>query len=164
MRFAAILLLASACASTSSTDKPSFLFVQHSDRAILRGGKLMLQGVGENVVYFSDRPQRVAGHLRADQLLDGWDKGKGSFAETPPNAVLSIFHSGGVRDVVVVLRNPTRSGQNLVYDVEVLDGPQSAEGGPAALFIDNLAPWPVVRNGMHTVGGVGERRGSHINR
>ena len=100
MRFAAILLLASACASTSSTDKPSFLFVQHSDRAILRGGKLMLQGVGENVV----------------------------------------------------------------YDVEVLDGPQSAEGGPAALFIDNLAPWPVVRNGMHTVSGIGERRGSHINR
>ncbi len=39
-------------------------------------------------------------------------------------------------DVVVVLKEPVLEGDNLVYKVEVLDGPESGEGEANALFID----------------------------
>jgi len=162
MRFITIILLfAASCASTASKGETSYLFVQNADRAVLRDGKLTLQGVGENVVFFSDRPVRLSGHAPTHALLGGWEEGKGSFAATPPNAVLSIYHAKGVVDVTVVLRNPRRTGKDVTFDVDVLDGPASARGGPAALFIDNLANWPVERHGMHDEPHAVERRGMH---
>ena len=164
MRLLPLLFLVTACASTQSTDEPSFLFVQNADRAVLQNGRLTLYGVGENVVYFSDRPNRLAGHLDTNKLLQAWDAGPGSFAGSPPNAVFSIVHPEGVHESVVVLRKPRRTGNDIVYEVDVLEGPKAAKGGPAAVFIDNLAPWPEVRHGMHDMPGVRKRTDMHVNR
>ena len=74
---------------------------------------------------------------------------------------MSVFDAATAVDVVVVLRNPKQEGTTLTYDVVVLEGPAAVSGGPAVLFIDNLAPWPVVREGMHDEPNVVTRRGMH---
>ena len=59
---------------------------------------------------FSDRPDRVTGHLTAQDFFDSWAVGDDSFAENPPNAVLSIFTETEIVDVVVVLQDPILDG------------------------------------------------------
>jgi hypothetical protein len=39
-------------------------------------------------------------------------------------------------EVVVVLKRPRLAGGDLVYDVEVLDGAKTLDGGASTLFID----------------------------
>jgi hypothetical protein len=88
-------------------------------------------------VYFSDRPTRVAGHLATSEMIPLWSEGKDSFLKDPPNATLSTFTADGkVGNVVVELMNPGLKGDQMTYDVRVLEGklPDKAEG--ASLFID----------------------------
>jgi hypothetical protein len=102
-------------------------------------------------LFFSERPDRVTGHITSQEFVDSWDKGNDSFASNPPNAVLSIFHSEGVSDVVVELMNPNLEGHSITYDVLILDGEMPASGGPSSLFIDTVGrPMsPVSAAGMH---------------
>ena len=96
--------------------------------------------------------------MTTKKFLGAW-KGDGVFVETPPNATLAVFHEGGVRDVVVVLRNPRLAGTTVTYDIEVLGGAPVAVG-PAALFIDSVGSnTPIVRHGMHDEPGVIFRKG-----
>ena len=113
-----------------------FLFVQNSRAVSLKGGILKLKAVAAETLYFSDRPDRIVGRVTTEKYVEHWGIGGNSFAEDPPNAVLSIFHEPLPQDVVVVLRNPRLDGSDLVYDVDVLDGEKTASGGASALFID----------------------------
>jgi hypothetical protein len=161
-RSATLLLLAfAACAGTGSKGDAAYLFVQNAREAHLKDGRLTMKGVGTNAIYFTDRPYRKAGHIQTSRLMFAWNDGEGSFAEVPPNAVLSVFHHEGIHDVVVVLRNAKLEGDTVTYDVDIVDGKPSAAGGPAALFIDDLAPWPAVRHGMHDQPGAKSREGMH---
>ena len=54
----------------------------------------------------------------------------------PPNATLSLLVGDKAVDVVVVLRNPQLKGNEMTYDVRVLQGEVPAKGGPCSLFID----------------------------
>jgi hypothetical protein len=123
---------------TSDKDKKvPMLFVQTAKGATLVGGKLTLNGVSPMTVYFSDRPTRVAGHVATSEMLPIWSEGKDSFLKDPPNATLSTFTTDGkVGNVVVELKNPGLNGDQMTYDVRVLQGklPDKAEG--ASLFID----------------------------
>jgi hypothetical protein len=65
-----------------------------------------------------------------------WSQGKDSFLKDNPNATLSVFHGDTVSDLVVELSNPQLSGNDLSYDVKVLEGTPLAKGGACALFID----------------------------
>lgn len=69
-------------------------------------------------------------------FVDQWADGKDSFEADPPNAVLSVPAGDQSEEVVVVLRQPRLEGVDLIYDVEVLEGEASLEGGPVSLFID----------------------------
>ena len=102
-------------------------------------------------LFFSDRPDRVTGHISSEEFVDSWDKGPDNFASNPPNAVLSIFHPDRVSDVVVELTEPALEGHQLTYTVVILDGEMPAEGGPSALFIDVIGRplSPVSVAGMH---------------
>jgi hypothetical protein len=51
-------------------------------------------GLAHATHFFSERPQRVVGHLSYRKLVDQWGEGEDSFAEDPPNAVLSILEDG----------------------------------------------------------------------
>jgi hypothetical protein len=116
-----------------------FLFVQNAksmsyDKA---SGKLTLLGVSPVTIFFTDRPERIAGNMPTSVFVPFWSDGKDSFAKDAPNANLSVLEKGSaVADIVVTLRNPILKGDNLSYQVAILEGNMPAKGGPASLFID----------------------------
>lgn len=119
-----------------------FLFVQYADSVTLQDNVLTLDGIEQDVLYFSDRPYRIMGRETVEDFLSDWDKGENSFETVPPNAVLSTKKGDEIADAVLVLKDPVFNGQQLVYTVEVLDGPDSGIGGTSALFIDGFLPPP----------------------
>jgi hypothetical protein len=117
------------------------LFVQNAASVeVGAGGKtLTLKNFSPTTLFFSDRPVRIAGHYRTDEYLQFWKAGPDSFLKDPPNATLSVFEKGKdeLADVVVTLRNPRVSGNDLTYDITVISGTLPKPGmGPASLFID----------------------------
>jgi len=82
--------------------------------------KLTLNGVSPVTVMFSDRPERIAANMRTAEFVPFWSKGKDSFLSDPPNADISILEGGPLRQIVVVLQDPTLQGDNLTYTVRVL--------------------------------------------
>jgi hypothetical protein len=117
------------------------LFVLNSRGATLQGGKLTLTGVSPNAIVFADRPVRSAGHELTAHILEEWsptNTDADSFAKDPPNATVSAFMKAGtgVRDAVVVLKNPVADGDRVTFDVDVLEGDLTGADGPASIFID----------------------------
>ncbi|HEY7633771.1 MAG TPA: hypothetical protein VH817_23935 [Thermoleophilaceae bacterium] len=115
------------------------MFVQTAQGIDSAGGTLTLQGVTPSTLYFSDRPQRVVGHMATADFVDLWAIGDNSFESDPPNAVLSFLEPGDdvPEDVVVVLKEPNLDGAgDLSYSIEVLEGTLPAHSGPVTLFID----------------------------
>lgn len=124
-------------AAAQDDEKIDFLFVQYAESVTLADGKLTLQGIQPETLYFSDRPDRVVGRESTKKFVEHWWKeGDDSFANNPPNAVLAVMSKPVPLDLVVVLKEPVLEGDTLVYEVEVLDGPDSGEGEANALFID----------------------------
>src|SRR5262245_24700262 len=140
--FSAAFLCAPPQLSATAQDKtqtkaPEFLFVQTAKDIAYKDGVLTLQDVSPVTVFFSDRPQRIVGHVRNDLFLKKWIEGSNSFKSDPPNAVLSIFNDKSPpMSAVVVLNNPRLEGKNLAYDVRALKGDLPAQGIEATLFID----------------------------
>jgi hypothetical protein len=115
------------------------MFVQTAQGIDSDAGTLTLRGVTPSTLYFSDRPQRVVGHMSTADFVDLWAVGENSFESDPPNAVLSFLEPGGdvPEDVVVVLTKPNLDGAgDLAYSIEVLEGTVPAHSGPVTLFID----------------------------
>jgi hypothetical protein len=117
-------------------DEIEALYVQTATGMSYANGKLTLHSLAPTTLFFSDRPDRVTGHVTSQEFVGSWGKGRDSFASDPPNAALSIFHPDGVSDVVVELKSPQLDGGDLTYTVEILDGEMPAKGGPSSLFID----------------------------
>jgi hypothetical protein len=123
--------------NTDATEhEVEYLFVQYASEAKLANGVLTLRGINLSTLYFSDRPDRIVGHMPTKKFVDHWAAGKDSFEADPPNATLAILARNRPEGIVVVLKNPRLKDDDLVYDVEVLDGSKSVEGGPCSLFID----------------------------
>ncbi|MBI5319031.1 MAG: hypothetical protein HZB49_06215 [Bradyrhizobium sp.] len=114
------------------------LFVLNSKGATLQAGKLVLSGISPNAIVFADRPVRSAGHDLTSRIVEDWASGSDNFAKDPPNATVSAFQrdGNGVRDAVVVLKNPKLEGDNLTFDVDVLEGEIKGADGAASVFID----------------------------
>jgi hypothetical protein len=114
------------------------MFVQTAQGIQSAGGTLTLRGVTLSTLYFSDRPQRIVGHMTTADFVDLWGAGDNSFETDPPNAVLSFLEPGGEapEDAVVVIREPRLADGELSYSVEVLEGAVPAHTGPVTLFID----------------------------
>ncbi len=132
------LLAASSTAALAAgaEEEAELLFVQNSGGVSLAGGKLSLEGAGANTLYFSDRPERIVGRVSTKDFVDHWASGDDSFKNDPPNAVLTADNGGEAVEVALVLKNPVLESGNLVYDVEILDGPAEISGKWASLFID----------------------------
>jgi hypothetical protein len=112
------------------------LFVQNAKNMSFSEGKLVLRGVNPVTMCFTDRPARMAGHMQTSRFVPLWSQGKDSFLKDNPNATLSVFSGDNVSDLVVELSNPQLSGDDLTYDVRLLEGTPPANGGACALFID----------------------------
>jgi hypothetical protein len=125
----------------TKTEMVPSLIVMNSRGASLQGNTLTLNGVSSNAIVFADRPVRAAGHALTSQLLEEWTpdpKGGDDFAKDPPNATVSVLSKDGskVADAVVVLESPKLSGDQLTFDVQVLEGDLAGADGPASVFID----------------------------
>ena len=78
------------------------LFVQSARRVTSFDGAITLHELAPSTLMFSDRPERIVGHLTTKQFIDGWGHGENSFLDDPPNAVLSFLgdrrgHARGCR-------------------------------------------------------------------
>jgi hypothetical protein len=142
----------------AQADEIEALFVQSAAGMAYENGRLSLHGVAPTTLLFSDRPQRVTGHVPTEEFLDSWSEGDDSFAADPPNAVLSTFSGDEVNDVVVVLQNPALDGDRFSYQVEILDGEMPSSGGASSLFIDVIGR-PLTPVSIAGVRRRGRRRG-----
>jgi hypothetical protein len=116
------------------------MFVQTAEGIASDGSTLTLRGVTASTLYFSDRPQRVVGHMTTADFVDLWGVGENSFETDPPNAVLAFVEPGEAvpGDAVVVISAPRLGDAELSYAIKVLEGTVPATGGPVTLFIDPL--------------------------
>ena len=102
------------------------------------GKTLTLEGVTPSTLYFSDRPQRIVGHMATNDFVDLWGEGNNSFEEDPPNAVLAFLEPGDdvPEDAVIVIQVPRLENGQLSYSIQTLEGTLPAHAGPVTLFID----------------------------
>jgi hypothetical protein len=114
------------------------LFAQVAREVTSDGDRVTLHGMSPATLYFSDRPQRVVGHLTTKQFVEEWGAGEKSFADDPPNAVISFVEKGDEtpEDAIVVLKNPVLESDTLTYTVELLEGSLPAKGELCSVFID----------------------------
>ena len=124
--------------SVANATEIEALYVQNSAGTKYDGSRLTLAGVGHTTLMFSDRPDRVVAHVPTAEFVDGWGDGDDSFADDPPNAVLSSFEGAEVNDVVVVLSEPKLDGSDLSYAVSITDGELGATSAESSLFIDPI--------------------------
>ncbi len=131
--------VAPRAASAQETAKTAdFLFVQTADAMTYHAPtkKLTLLDVGDSTLFFSDRPERIAGNMKTEAFIPFWSTGKDSFLSDPPNADLSILGNGQLSQVVVVLTNPELTDNQLAYTVDVIDGEMPEKGSHISVFID----------------------------
>jgi hypothetical protein len=140
----AVLLSNSGLAAEQKTQTVQLLFVQNARGVVFDKGTITLKGISPTTLFFADRPMRIAGHYTTHEFIQMWGEGKDSFTADPPNATLSIFEKGDDKllDVVVKLSNPQLKGNDLTYNVAILEGRMPAKGGICSLFIDIIGmPW-----------------------
>jgi len=147
-----------AMEQVAAADEVEALFVQIAAGMAYENSRLILKGIAPTTLMFADRPQRVTGHIPTEDFLDSWGEGDDSFADDPPNAVLSTFSDQEVNDVVVVLQDPVLEGDRFSYQVEILDGEMPAGGGASSLFIDMIGR-PLTPMSIAGVHRRGRRRG-----
>ncbi len=135
-----LLPLGTAFAQTGKepAKQADFLFVQTAksmkfDKAT---NKLILEGVSTTTLFFSDRPERIAGNMKTTAFVPFWKTGKNSFLSDPPNADISILEGDKLRQIVVVLQTPELKGDRLAYTVKILQGELPEQGADVSVFID----------------------------
>ena len=70
------------------------MFVQCAHGLTTSDGTQTFQGPAHATLFYADRPQRVVGHMPTRKFVNEWGDGENSFAEDPPNAVVSFLEEG----------------------------------------------------------------------
>ena len=99
---------------------------------------MTLNGV-PNVIYFTDRPARKAGHLSLEKFVESWNKGSDSFKADPPNATLSVLKKDGAKNVVVEIMSVKQKNGSVVFKVAVLEGRSPESFNIATMFMDLIS-------------------------
>ena len=133
-----VMLFGIVAATAADEKKADFLFVQSAKSMSFdpATSKLTLEDVSPVTVFFTDRPERIAGNMNTTRFIPFWSEGKDSFESDPPNADISILEGKELKQTVVELQDPVLEGGNLTYTVKVLKGEMPAAGTDVAVFID----------------------------
>jgi hypothetical protein len=107
------------------------MFVQTASGFRTDDGTMTLPGLTPHTVYFSDRPERIVGHLTTHRFLQWWSEGEHSFAVDPPNAVLAWGEPGtyAPQEAVVIISDPAVTADGLEYHI------QTPQGQPPAISV-----------------------------
>jgi hypothetical protein len=138
------------------------MFVQIADdlKVDSTAQTVRLVKVAQQTLYFADRPERIAGHIKMSDYLKEWTSkaGPDNFHNNPPNATLSVFEPGKPSDTLAVMTisNPKIQGSDIIYNYKLIEGTLPAAGGAASLFIDWIGAGGGAGFGFHGV-GVGYR-------
>src|SRR2546429_8322648 len=126
--------------TVQNVDSIEALVVQSAHGLTTSKCSVTFHGLAHSTLFFADRPQRVVGHLTSRKFVDQWGEGEDSFAEDPPNAVISFLEDGDAvpEEVTMTISDPQLEGDTLTYKVNVLDGTLPAKAGPCSLFIDPI--------------------------
>ena len=117
----------------------NYLFVINFDTGSFDGKKLQLNGNGtSNVIYFTDKPDRKAGHMGVNKFKSLWTKGINSFRSDPPNATLSVILDGKDSDSVMTISNPQIDDNSITFDLKEISGTPPDQFNTGGLFIDSL--------------------------
>ncbi|MGB5301874.1 MAG: hypothetical protein WBP17_01850, partial [Gemmatimonadota bacterium] len=81
-----------------------WLFIQNAESVSLADGVLTLRGVSPTTLFFSDRPERIAGHGLTAEFVTFWQQASDDgFGADPPNATLAIVTEDEANDIVLTL-------------------------------------------------------------
>jgi hypothetical protein len=135
---AAALAPVNSVLAQEQAKQADFLFVQSAKGMTFdkSTSKLTLKGISPATIFFTDRPERIAGNMKTADFVPFWSKGKDSFLSDPPNADVSIIENGKLRQVIVVLQDPVLKGNSLTYTVKTLQGELPGKGADVSVFID----------------------------
>jgi hypothetical protein len=148
----------SVAQTTPPQQKVQLMFVQTAEdiKVDPTTNTIRLVNVNKQTLYFSDRPNRIAGNLTMAAYMDEWTAraGKDNFANDPPNATLSIYEPGRQDNTIVVIeiRNPVIDGKDLIYDYKLIEGTLPKNGGMTSLFVDWIGVGGGVGPGFYGVG------------
>ncbi len=157
---------APSTAAAKAPEAPTFMFVQVAQdmKADPAKSTLRLVKVNQQTLWFSDRPYRMAGHIKMPAYLKEWtaEAGKDNLGADPPNAVISVYEPGQPENSIAVVKisQPVVDGDDLVYSYKIVEGKLPGSGGETALFIDKVGVGGGVGAGFHGAGA--GRRGSGV--
>ena len=125
-------------AGTNDPDQAELLFVHEAQSIAFDGNTLTMKDVKPSILFFTDRPERIAGYWTLDEFMNEVSTGPDSFADDPPNATLVTLEGDSFVDVVLELAERPRheDGAFIYPNVRIIEGEPPAVGGAAALFID----------------------------
>ncbi|MGI9554318.1 MAG: hypothetical protein ACR2NC_05275 [Thermodesulfobacteriota bacterium] len=127
------------CKKIGGSTLRAYLFVINFDTGTFDGKKLRLNGNGSsNVIYFTDRPDREAGHMSVKKFKSIWTKGINSFNSDPPNATLSVIEKGKDSNSVMILKKPAIEENSIIFDVKLIEGSPPEKFDTGGLFIDSI--------------------------
>ena len=148
----------SVAQTTPAQEKVQLMFVQTAEDIQVDPvtKTIRLVNVNKQTLYFSDRPNRIAGNLTMAAYMDEWTAraGKDNFANDPPNATLSVYEPGRQDNTIVVVEisNPVIDGKDLIYSYKLIEGTLHKTGGATSLFIDWIGVGGGVGPGFYGVG------------
>lgn len=114
----------------------TILLVELAQSATISDGVLTLHGVDDTVLWFSDRPIRDTGEVALATLIEAWGEGEDSFADDPPNAVLTGMGDEEEVAIVVELTEPSFEDGALSFGYVALADDRQGEFTNVSLFID----------------------------
>lgn len=122
---------------TSNTTEKPLLFVMTAGGMTMEteSKTLVLTDVSNDIVWFTDRPGRDAGHMDLKQFMSLWAGRPDDFGNVPPNAVIIAAGHEQTPAVIEILQ-PARDGSTLTFDIEIIDGTLPPQAGEVTLVVD----------------------------
>lgn len=145
--FLFLLLCTLASCNSGNSSKQGYLLVILSNYGKIQkapNGQFQLvldHGAVENVVAFTNRPNRTVKQITAEQLANAWSQGPNSFEKDPPNATVIINQ----KLQTIVIQSIEVFGDQTVFTIQS-DGSHSlfAINGVTQLFIDWICAGPPI--------------------
>lgn len=128
-------------AEVAGDHRDDALFVQNAQSGSFNGKEITLEGVSPTI-FFSQKPDKVAGSVSLDQFKTLWIDGQDTVADTT-KGTLKIQTPQGEKHVTVELMNPQVSGGRITYKARVVLGNIPRTFGSSTLFIDFGKSWRV---------------------